>query len=105
MLVRKLRLLMQLLHSRGASVPHLLLVDDDPEALEWLSELAKAESFTVATADSLRNARIQMTRLQPDVLLTDLQLPDGHGMELVNDLESRESTQLVMITGHASIES
>src|SRR2546421_2480369 len=86
-------------------VPHLLLVDDDPEQLEWLSEMAKAEGFTVATADTLRNARIQMTRLQPDVLLTDLQLPDGHGMELVGDLETRESTELVLITGHASVES
>jgi two-component system, NtrC family, response regulator AtoC len=86
-------------------VPHLLLVDDDPEQLEWLSEMAKAEGFTVATADSLRNARIQMTRLQPDVLLTDLQLPDGHGMELIGDLEARESTELVLITGHASVES
>ena len=86
-------------------MPHLLLVDDDPEQLEWLSELAKGEGFTVSTADSLRNARIQMTRLQPDVLLTDLQLPDGQGMELVNDLETRESTELVLITGHASVES
>jgi DNA-binding NtrC family response regulator len=82
-----------------------LLVDDDPEALEWLSELAKAEGFTVSQADSLRAARIHMSRLQPDLLLTDLQLPDGKGMELVNDLETRESTEVVLITGHASVES
>ena len=86
-------------------MPHLLLVDDDPEALEWLSELAKGEGFTVAQADSLRAARIHMSRLQPDVMLTDLQLPDGQGVELVNDLEARESTEVVMITGHASVES
>jgi two-component system, NtrC family, response regulator AtoC len=86
-------------------VPHLLLVDDDPEQIEWLSEMAKAEGFTVSTADSLRNARIQMSRLQPDVLLTDLQLPDGLGSELVGDLETRDQTELVMITGHASVES
>src|ERR671919_1341113 len=86
-------------------MPHLLLVDDDPEALEWLSELAKAEGFTVAQADSLRAARIHMSRLQPDILLTDLQLPDGKGVDLVGDLESRESTEVVMITGHASVES
>jgi len=86
-------------------VPHLLLVDDDPEALEWLSELAKGEGFTVAQADSLRAARIHMSRLQPDVMLTDLQLPDGQGVELVNDLEARESTEVVLITGHASVES
>jgi len=86
-------------------MPHLLLVDDDPEALEWLSELAKGEGFSVAQADSLRAARIHMTRLQPDVLLTDLQLPDGQGIELVDDLEARESTEVVLITGHASVES
>ena len=86
-------------------MPHLLLVDDDPEALEWLSEFAKGEGFSVAQADSLRAARIHMSRLQPDVLLTDLQLPDGQGIELVNDLESRESTEVVLITGHASVES
>src|SRR5213592_3031593 len=46
-----------------------------------------------------------MSRLQPDVMLTDLQLPDGQGIELVNDLETRESTEVVLITGHASVES
>jgi len=86
-------------------VPHLLLVDDDPEALEWLSELAKAEGFSVSQADSLRAARIHLSRLQPDLLLTDLQLPDGQGMDLVNDLETRDSTEVVLITGHASVES
>jgi DNA-binding NtrC family response regulator len=86
-------------------MPHLLLVDDDPESLEWLSELAKAEGFTVAAADSLRNGRIQMTRLQPDILLADLNLPDGKGVELVGDLETRDATEVVMITGHASVES
>ena len=86
-------------------MPHLLLVDDDPEAVEWLSELAKAEGFSVSTADSLRAARIHMSRLQPDIMLTDLQLPDGKGVELVADLETRATTEVVMITGHASVES
>jgi two-component system, NtrC family, response regulator AtoC len=86
-------------------MPHLLLVDDDPEALEWLTELAKGEGFSVASADSLRNARIHLARLQPDILLTDLQLPDGKGIDLVADLETRDSTEVVMITGHASVES
>src|SRR4051812_13444025 len=86
-------------------MPHLLIVDDDPEALEWLTELAKGEGFTVAAADSLRAARIHMSRLQPDVLLTVLQLPDGQGTELVNDIEKDAPTELVLITGHATVES
>jgi DNA-binding NtrC family response regulator len=86
-------------------MPHVLLVDDDPDTLEWLSELVKSEGFSVATADSLRAARIHLTRLAPDVLLTDLILPDGQGIELVNDLEARASTEFVVMTGYASTES
>ena len=86
-------------------MPHVLLVDDDPDTLEWLSELVKSEGFSVATADSLRAARIHLTRLAPDVLLTDLILPDGKGIELVNDLEARGSTEFVVMTGYASTES
>src|SRR6185503_18107459 len=86
-------------------MPHVLLVDDDPEQLEWLTEFVKAEGFTVAKATSLRTARIQLTQMRPDVLLTDLQLPDGNGIDLVDDLEQREATEVVMITGHATVES
>src|SRR5262247_1197942 len=87
------------------AMSHVLLVDDDPETLDWLSELVKSEGFTVATADSLRAARIHLTRLTPDILLTDLLLPDGQGIELVADLESRDSTEFVVMTGYASTES
>src|SRR5215211_5382017 len=86
-------------------MPHVLLVDDDPEQLEWLTEFVKGEGFTVAKATSLRTARIQLTQMRPDVLLTDLQLPDGNGIDLVEDLEQREATEVVMITGHATVES
>jgi DNA-binding NtrC family response regulator len=86
-------------------MPHVLLVDDDAETLDWLSEFVKAEGFTVATADSLRAARIQLTRLVPDVLLSDLLLPDGQGIQLLDDLERRDATEFVLMTGHASVES
>jgi two-component system response regulator AtoC len=83
----------------------VLLVDDDPETVEWLTEFVRSEGFTIATADSLRAARIQLTRSTPDVVLTDLLLPDGQGIELLDELESRDSTEVVVMTGHASVES
>jgi DNA-binding NtrC family response regulator len=89
----------------GKSMPHALIVDDDTEVLEWLGEIVRGEGFTTATADSLRNARAQLVRQTPDVLFTDLQLSDGLGTELVDDLESRAHTEVVVITGHASIDS
>ncbi|MBX6394041.1 MAG: sigma-54-dependent Fis family transcriptional regulator, partial [Burkholderiales bacterium] len=86
-------------------MPHVLMVDDDPEALEWLSEFVKAEGFTVAKAGSLRAARISLAQMRPDVLFADLQLPDGQGIDLIQDLETLEGTEFVLITGHATVES
>ena len=38
-------------------MPHALIVDDEADVVGWMSEVVQAEGYTVATADSLRNAR------------------------------------------------
>lgn len=85
-------------------MPQVILVDDDPETVAWMGEFIRGEGFTFASADSLRAARIQLTRSTPDVLLSDLMLPDGQGTELLHDLDPHGSTEFVVITGYASIE-
>jgi two-component system, NtrC family, response regulator AtoC len=84
-------------------VPHALIVDDDTDTREFLSEVTRAEGFTVAAADTLRAARAHLVRQTPDVLLTDLELPDGNGMSLINDLDQAADTEVVVVTGHASV--
>jgi adenylate cyclase len=86
-------------------MPHALIVDDEPDAVAWMSEVVQAEGYTVATADSLRHARAQLVRQTPDVLLTDLKLPDGLGTDLVRDLDAPAQVEVVVITGHASVDS
>ncbi|HEY2929157.1 sigma-54-dependent transcriptional regulator [Piscinibacter sp.] len=86
-------------------MPHALIVDDEPDVVGWMEKVVQAEGYTVATADSLRNARAQLVRQSPDVLLTDLKLPDGQGTDLVRDLETPQQTEIVVITGHASLDS
>src|SRR3954469_21331201 len=84
---------------------HVLIVDDDAETRDSLAALARAEGFTTATAGSIAEARIQLVRQKPDVVLMDLQLPDGSGIDLFDDLEDRSSVETILITGHASVES
>jgi len=84
---------------------HVLIVDDDANTREALAALASHEGFTVATAGSVAEARIQLVRQRPDVVLMDLRLPDGSGMELFEDLEDRSNIETILITGHASVES
>lgn len=85
-------------------MPHILIVDDDTDTLRALSQLVALEGFSTATASSLAQARECIAKQWPDVILLDLVLPDGDGMDLIQDVEARPSTEIVLITGHASIE-
>ncbi|HWP19301.1 MAG TPA: sigma-54 dependent transcriptional regulator [Burkholderiaceae bacterium] len=82
----------------------MLIVDDAPDELACLAQVAAAEGCTVATAESLKAARMQLARQVPDVLLTDVQLPDGNGLDLIRDLDQPERTEVIAVTGHASVE-
>src|SRR5690349_2579542 len=84
---------------------HALIVDDDPDVVDWLQEVARMEGFTVARAHSIRDARIELGRQRPDALLTDLRLPDGEGIELMRELEKPEATEVIIVTGHATVDS
>lgn len=84
---------------------HALIIDDDADIVEWLQEVARMEGFTVARAQTLRDARIELGRQRPDVLLTDLALPDGEGIELLRELDKPEATEVIIITGHATVDS
>ncbi|HEX7439416.1 MAG TPA: sigma 54-interacting transcriptional regulator, partial [Caldimonas sp.] len=85
-------------------MPHALVVDDDTDSAETLAVLIANEGFTVATAGSLREARRQMTLQDPDIVFLDLVLPDGSGIELFGDAKALPDTEVVLITGHASLD-
>ncbi len=84
--------------------PRALIVDDDPGFLEGLAELVKREGFVVSSALSLKQAREEMAANPPDILLVDLNLPDGTGLDLVEGLEPALAPEVVLITGSASVE-
>jgi two-component system response regulator AtoC len=86
-------------------MPHALAVDDDPNFLSALAELIEGQGFTTNTASTLRDARTQVHHKTPDVALVDLYLPDGLGIDLLKDLEGGNSTEVVLMTGHADVES
>jgi DNA-binding NtrC family response regulator len=86
------------------AMAHALIVDDDVDAAASLSQLVAGKQRTVAVAHSLRDARRQIALQQPDIVLLDLQLPDGSGMELFDDAQLVANSEIVLITGHASLE-
>lgn len=84
---------------------HVLIVDDDADSAATMRELVGVDRFSVAVAHTLRDARRQMAMQPPSLVLLDLQLPDGNGMDLFGDRQVPQDSQIVLVTGHASLDS
>ena len=85
-------------------MPRVLIVDDDSAIREALAEVAGLEGFETSTAASLSEARQKLARTPPDVILADLMLPDGKGLDLLEAVEDGPRPQVVLITGNATVE-
>ena len=81
-----------------------LLVDDDSHQLDALAEVVQLEGFACRTAASLAEARDKLAERTPDVIISDLMLPDGSGLEL-REHPTASDTEMVLITGQASVDS
>ena len=86
-------------------MPHVLIVDDDENTRASLVAMVGAEGFTVAQAGDVRDATIQLGRQTPDAVLSDLRLPDGSGLDVLRSLEGRPGVEMILMTGHASVDS
>lgn len=85
-------------------MPHALIVDDDENFTSALAEFMELEGFTAATARTLEEARTRIRGFPLDVLLVDLMLPDGSGIDLIHEIDPTLATRIIVITGHPSID-
>ena len=85
-------------------MPHALIVDDDPTSRSALADLIARDGYTTSLASSLAEAREHFDPV-PDLVLVDLVLPDGSGMELLSEPTISQQSDIVLITGHGSVES
>jgi len=81
-----------------------LIVEDDKNSLDGYAELIRDEGFETLTAQTVGEARRLVREHVVDVAILDLQLPDGTGIDLLEDLGKQPNIEVVMITGHGSID-
>ena len=68
----------------------LLLVDDTPELLNLLCEHLRAAGYqSIATAENCASAREAFERQRPELMILDINLPDGDGFALFRQLRAR----------------
>ncbi len=81
----------------SSELPHVLVIDDNQDATEVLAMLIEIEGWTVATARTLAQGRAQVDRRRPDLVLLDLNLPDGSGMKLLSELKADPATAAIPV--------
>ena len=89
----------------SSAAAHILVVDDEPD-LRTLYELTLLrEGYRVETAGSVQEGREQLQQRAFDVVITDMRLPDGVGMELLLQLrDTARSERCIVMTAYGSAE-
>ncbi len=83
----------------------LLIVDDDPNVVAGLEALL-IDEWDVKTAATAREARSVFAEFSPDVVLLDMNLPDGNGVDVLHDLKMySEAVSVIMMSGVGTIDS
>src|SRR5665647_89867 len=83
----------------------ILVVDDEPD-LRTLYELTLVrQGYRVESAENLEEARQLLSQHRFDVIITDMRLPDGLGMELIQQIKTQQCNErCVVITAYGSAE-
>jgi diguanylate cyclase (GGDEF)-like protein/PAS domain S-box-containing protein len=85
--------------------PRLLLVDDEPRLLTSLYELLRGHDYQLVTASSGSEALAHLNRLQFDLVLLDLRLPDIGGHEIMDFINAKEiDADVIVMSGEAGID-
>ena len=83
-----------------ASRPQILVVDDEPSIRESLGMLLVASGYDVAEAENGVSAVSHLSSTIPDLIVTDLNMPQMSGIELISHVRSRyPSISIVAMSG------
>jgi two-component system response regulator PilR (NtrC family) len=84
----------------------LLIVDDEASLRDFLTIVFEEDGCHVETASTLAEGRAAIQKNEPDLVLCDLMLPDGSGLELLREVKTQSpSVAVIMITAHTSTKS
>ncbi len=83
----------------------ILVVDDEASVRTSLEKVLNKEGYITTTASSGNEAIKMLARTPVDIVLSDLKMPEGDGLELLRALKkNKSSTEVILITGYGTVE-
>ena len=77
---------------------HILLVEDEKAMREFISEQLRNEGYRVSEAENIAKAELWLKHEQADLIVLDILLPDGSGLELCRNLRGITSSPILFVT-------
>jgi DNA-binding NtrC family response regulator len=84
----------------------ILVVDDEADIRELVSEILSEEGYVVDVAANAAEARVACARQAPDLVLLDIWMPDTDGISLLREWQQSQAitAPVVMMSGHGTVE-
>lgn len=79
----------------------VLVVDDEPQILEIVAAYLGREGFTAQTASTVALAIEEIERAQPDVMILDINLPDGTGLDVLRRSAAQRRVPTILLTARS----
>ena len=86
---------------RALASPGVLLVEDEPHIRRFLRSALQAQGCQVWEAPTLQRGLIEAASRQPDLLILDLGLPDGDGVQLVQELRGWSQLPVLILSARS----
>ncbi len=86
----------------STSGPRILVVEDERAISEPLAKLLAREGFAATVAGTVADALAEFSASVPDLILLDLNLPDGDGRDVAREIRSRSGVPIIMLTARGT---
>src|SRR4051794_821273 len=87
---------------RDVAGERILFVEDEASILEPFSQALRRAGFDPVSAQSVQEALAVAGRIEPDLVLLDLTLPDGDGRDVARELRRRSDVPIIMLTARGT---
>lgn len=81
----------------------ILIVEDEPEILSINERLLSRRGYSVTTAKSYAESIQKLSEFTPDMLILDIMLPDGSGMDICRNFRKSSDNPVIFLTGKSEV--
>jgi DNA-binding response OmpR family regulator len=78
----------------------ILLVEDSKKVQNYNKHMLEDEGFSVESALTLSDAGAYLEKRQPDAIILDIGMPDGNGLDFLQELRRTSKIPVLMLTGY-----